>query len=67
MEYKIWGVMQEKVYKTKIPDVGQLCQRIIEAWKDFDQAVIDAAIAQCRPRLGACVDTEGEHFEDTFY
>ena len=40
--------MQEKVYKTKIRDVGQLRQRIIQAWKEFDQAVIDAALATGR-------------------
>ena len=65
MDYKIWGVMQEKVYKTKIRDVGQLRQRIIQAWEEFDQAVIDAAIAQWRARLIACVEAEGEHFEYT--
>ena len=57
--------MQEKVYKTKIRDVGQLRQRIIQAWKEFDQAVIDAAIAQWRARLIASVEAEGEHFEYT--
>ena len=65
VDYKIWGVMQEKVYKTKICDVGQLRQRIIQAWKEFDQAVIDAAIAQWRARLIACVEAEVEHFEYT--
>ena len=63
VDYKIWGVMQEKVYKTKIHDVGQLRQRIIQAWEEFDQAVIDAAIAQWRARLIACVEAEGERFE----
>ena len=59
--------MQEKVYKTKIRDVGQLRQRIIQAWEEFDQAVslIDAAIAQWRARLIACVEAEVEHFEYT--
>ena len=65
VDYKIWVGMQEKVYKTKIRDVGQLRQRIIQAWKEFDQAVIDAAIAQWRARLIACVEAEGEHFEYT--
>ena len=57
--------MQEKVYKTKIRDVGQLRQRIIQAWEEFDQVVIDAGIAQWRARLTACVEAEGKHFEYT--
>ena len=43
VDYKIWSVMQEKVYKTKVRDVGELRQRIIQAWDEFDQAVIDSA------------------------
>jgi hypothetical protein len=65
VDYKIWGVMQEKVYKTKVRDVGELRQRIIQAWDEFDQVVIDAAISQWRARLGACVEAEGGHFEHT--
>ena len=65
MEYKIWGVMQENVYKTNIRDVGQLRQRIRQSWEEFDQAVIDAAIAQWRARLIACVEAEVEYSEYT--
>src|ERR1700733_4254338 len=42
VEYKIWGVTQEKVYKTKIRDIEELRERIINAWEEFDQLVIDA-------------------------
>ena len=31
VDYKIWGVMQEKVYKTKIRDIEELRERIINA------------------------------------
>jgi inhibitor of nuclear factor kappa-B kinase subunit alpha len=65
VDYKIWGVMQERVYKTKVRDVGELRQRIIQAWDEFDQVVIDAAISQWRARLRACIEAEGGHFEHT--
>ena len=55
--------MQERVYKTKVRDVGELRQRITQAWDEFDQVVIDAAISQWRARLRACVEAEGGHFE----
>jgi hypothetical protein len=57
--------MQERVYKTKVRDVGELRQRIIQAWDEFDQVVIDAAISQWRARLRACIEAEGGHFEHT--
>ena len=59
--------MQEKVYNTKVRDVGELQrQRIIQAWDEFDQAVIDSAISQWRARLCACVEAKGGNF-DTHY
>ena len=65
VDYKIWSVMQEKVYKIKVRDVGELRQRIIQAWDEFDQAVIDSAISQWRARLCACVEAKGGNFEHT--
>jgi len=63
VDYKIWGIMQEKVYRTKIRNIEELRVRIVNAWDEFDQLVIDAAIGQWRPRLEACVEANGGHFE----
>jgi len=32
VDYRIWGLMQERVYKTAVPDVSQLKQRLIDTW-----------------------------------
>src|SRR6218665_1166917 len=63
VDYKIWEIMQDKVYRTKIRDIEKLHQRIVHAWEEFDQLVIDAAIGQWHTRLQACVEAEGGHFE----
>ena len=63
VDYKIWSVMQEKVYKTKITNIDELRTRIITVWEEFDQRVIDAAIRQWRTRLRACISARGGHFE----
>ena len=55
--------MQEKVYRTKIRDIEELRARIVNAWDEFDQLVIAAAIGLWRARLEACVEAEGGHFE----
>ena len=31
VDYKIWGIMQDKVYRTKIRDIEELRQRIVHA------------------------------------
>ena len=64
VDYKIWGVLQERVYRgVRIQDVEHLKKRLIEEWSKFDQRVIDKAVQQWRARLRACVAAEGGHFE----
>ena len=41
VDYHICGVMQERVYKTPICDVVELRQRLVEAWREFQQSVVD--------------------------
>jgi len=63
VDYRIWGLMQKRVYKTAAPDVSQLKQRLIDTWSSLSQDVIDDAIDQWRVRLRACVKAKGRHFE----
>jgi len=48
VEYKVWLVMQEKVYKKLIEDIDELRAGIPTAWDEMDQRIIDAAIRQWR-------------------
>ena len=57
--------MLEKVYKTKIVNVDELCDRIVNAWEELYQRVIDATVRQWHARLRACVSARGGHFEHT--
>ena len=63
VDYKIWSVIQEKVYKSRINNVDELRSRILTAWDELDQRVIDTAVGQWRTRLRACVKVKGAHFE----
>ena len=65
-DYRIWSIMQEKVYKSKLRDVTELRQRILDAWDEIDQCVIDESVQQWRQRLRACVKARGGHFEHQF-
>jgi len=39
VDYKIWGLLQERVYKTSIKDVDELRRRIAEEWDKLDQSI----------------------------
>jgi len=41
----------QKVYKKRIKDTDELHARILTAWDETDQHIIDAAIRQWRTRL----------------
>ena len=63
VDYKIWGVMQDRVYQKKVKDVNEWRERLVEVWAVLQQNVIDDAIDQWRRRLRACVRARGGHFE----
>jgi len=63
VDYKVWGVMQERAYKLPIKDVSEMKQRLIEAWSAMQQCVIDKAIDEWRKHLRFCVSAKGGHFE----
>jgi hypothetical protein len=67
VDYKIWEVMQERVYREKIRDVEELRHRIQQEWERLDQRIIDDAARQWRTRLSACVAAGGGHFEKKNY
>jgi len=63
VDYKIWSAMEQKVYGTKLQDTNELRRRILDAWNELDQGVIDASVQQWRVRLRASVEAEGGQFE----
>ena len=48
VDYEVWGVLQQRAYRTRIRDVDHLKQRLIEEWRCFDQNIIDRAVRQWR-------------------
>ena len=64
VDYKVCSVMQQ-VYKKRIKDIDELRARILTAWDEIDQRIIDAAIRQWRTRLRTCIKNKGRHFEHT--
>jgi inhibitor of nuclear factor kappa-B kinase subunit alpha len=63
VDYRIWSIMEERVYRTKIRDTEDLKHRIQHEWNQLDQRTIDEAVNEWRLRLRACVKAVGSHFE----
>ena len=63
VDYKVYGVLQQRVYSRKIQTVDELKQRIIGEWECLDQRIIDNAVKQWCRRLRSCVAAKGGHFE----
>src|SRR6218665_3933998 len=63
VDYKVWGCMQEMVYKTKVRGVEHLRKRIMQVWNDLNQRIICSALREWRKRLRACVEAKSGQFE----
>ena len=63
VDYTVWRVLQERVYRTKISDFDELKRRINSEWVALSHAVIERAVGEWRQRLCVCVCAGGGHFE----
>ena len=59
VDYKIWGIVQQYIYQSRVHDVDQLKQRLLDVWHGMEQNVVDSAIDEWRVRLRACVWARG--------
>jgi len=66
MDYSIWGILQERVYHSRIHDVKELKERLLSEWRLLDHTIVAAAIVQWRSCLNACIRVNGKHFEHKF-
>ena len=44
VDYKVWGVVQQRAYECRIDSVDELKQCLVEVWNILQQNVIDASI-----------------------
>jgi len=63
VDYRIWGLIQERIYQIAIWDINDLKQCLTWVWAELKQSVVDKTIEQWQPRLRACVRGKGQHFE----
>jgi len=67
VDYAIWSVIQQRVYKTRVHDIDELRQRLLHVWCSLEQSLIDDAVDQYPTPLRACVRARDGHFEHTLW
>ena len=63
LDYGIWSVLKQKVYRKKTNNVDELKERIQECWKEIDQDLIDKTIDRFCMRVQKMLEVEGRRFE----
>ena len=51
VDYKIWRVMQQRVYEGRINNIDELKQRLIDVWSGLHQNIVDTAVSEWRKWL----------------
>jgi len=67
VDYSIWGILQERVYRLRIHDVKELKERLLRECRLLVDTIIAAVIIQWHSRLNACVRMNGGHLEHKFW
>ena len=65
VDYVIWSVIQQRMYKTRVHDIDELRQRLLHVWCSLEQSLIDDAVDQWMTCLRACVRARGGLIEHT--
>ena len=63
VNYKIWAVMQHRVYHRQIHSLDGLKRRLIDVWCSLEQLIFDETVDQRYGSHLACVHANGRHFE----
>ena len=63
VDYRIWGLIQQRLHKTAVRDTIDLKKRLVDTWASIPQCVVDKAVDQWTARLRTCVKAKGRQFE----
>ena len=44
VDYRIWGLMQQRLYKMPVRDTIDLKKRLVDTWASIPQCVVDEAV-----------------------
>ena len=66
VDYSIWGMLQQLVYRQRIRDIEHLKEVLTACWDEISEDTINQAIGQFRKRLSLVIAANGGHIEHHF-
>lgn len=66
VDYSVWGMLQQLVYRQRIRDIEHLKEVLTACWDEISQDTINRAIGQFRKRLSLVIAANGGHIEHHF-
>lgn len=63
LDYGIWGMLEQEVYRIPPKSLQELKRKIQLAWGKLDLSKVNGCIDQFKKRLRQCEDAKGGHFE----
>ena len=66
VDYSIWGMLQQLVYRQRIRDIEHLKEVLTACWDEISEDTINRAIGQFRKRLSLVIAANGGHIEHHF-
>ena len=63
LDYGIWGMMEQEVYRIPPTSLQNLKRKIQLSWKKLDLSKVNRCIDQFKVRLRRCEISKGGHFE----
>ena len=64
VDYRVWGMLQQRVCRVAVRDTDELWKRLVATWAEFQQSVVDYAVDLWRKRLETCIRAVGCQFEN---
>jgi len=55
VDNRVWGMLQERVYRVRICNTDELRKPLVAPWAEFQHSVVDDAVDQWRKRLEGCI------------
>ena len=44
VDYRVWGMLHDRVYRLPICNTDELWKRLVETWAEFQQSMVDYAV-----------------------
>lgn len=63
LDYAVWGIIKENVYKNRVNNLDQLRNRISTAFEIFNEQLCYDICESIRGRVKSCMNEDGRQFE----